>query len=96
MNCHLLQDGVEFFQLQPVGSIPFIFCCYIPGCAGKAGCLMLSTFQDNLSSLVFLFLCHGFDPPLKFGAQNYIYKLNYPNGLGIFLSSIVICFNFEV
>ena len=59
MNCHFFHYRIVLLQFQPVRSILFVLGCNIPRGSGFAGCLVFSTFQNDLNAVAFSFFCHG-------------------------------------
>lgn len=59
MHRHLLQDGVEFFQLQTLGGVLLVLGGDIARSAGLTTGLVLGALEDHLNAIAFF--CHDDD-----------------------------------
>ena len=48
MKSYFVQDGIEFFQLQTISCVLFIFGSDVPGCPGFTAILVLCALHYNL------------------------------------------------
>lgn len=53
VNSHFLQDRVVLLEFKPVRGILTVLLGHITGCAGKTGCFMLGTLEDDLEPVTF-------------------------------------------
>jgi len=54
MDGHALKNGIEFFDLHPIGRVLFVLGSDVPGCTWLPGFLVLGALQNNLDPISFL------------------------------------------
>ncbi len=58
MNSHALEDRIVLLQLKTLGRVLSVLGSDVAGGPGHTTILVLGTFEDDLYSVSFSFLCH--------------------------------------